>query len=384
MRIAGQNVMELNGKEPGAIRSFIWALWLTILMPFGLVLFILTTVFASMIWAWMFIPLVFVCVGLTRKYANLHRSWTTRVMGIETPRPYRPMPAGATWLVRLRVIATDPATWRDLAWLLVNYSLGFALRLTVLIMSVFLGWLVSPYLLRAHALLNFWLLAPARSTQLASRVEQLATSRADTVDAHATELRRVERDLHDGAQARLVALGMSLGLAEDAVDRDPESVRALLAEARETSGQALVELRDLVRGIHPPVLADRGLDGAIQALGLACPVPTEVEIDLPGRATAPVESAAYFAVSEALANVMKHSQADKAWVRVHYADGRLFILVGDDGVGGASIDRGSGIRGLERRLSAFDGTVFLSSPSGGPTVLSMDLPCELKVGKVTS
>jgi signal transduction histidine kinase len=383
MQIAGQNVLALNGKEPGAIQLFFWALVLTILQPFGLVLFILTVVFGSLVWLWLMIPLVFLCVRMVRGYANLHRSWTSNVMGVQTVRPYRPMPDGS-WLLKLRTIVTDPATWRDLVWLLVNFTLGYALRLSVLILTVFLGWLVNPYLMRADALLNYWLLAPARSAQLETRVEQLTSSRAETVDAHATELRRVERDLHDGAQARLVALGMSLGLAEDAVDRDPESVRALLAEARETSGQALSELRDLVRGIHPPVLADRGLDGAIQALGLACTVPTEVEISLPGRPTAPVESAAYFAVSEALTNVMKHSRAEKAWVRLHHADGRLFMLVGDDGIGGANADAGSGIKGLERRLDAFDGTLFVSSPIGGPTVVTMDLPCELKTGHLAS
>jgi len=368
-------------KEPGAIRLFFWALVLTILQPFGLVLFILTVVWGSLIWLWFAIPVTFVCIRMVRGFTNLHRSWTTRVMGIDTPRPYRPIPPDARWYARLRAIATDPATWRDLVWLLANYTVGLVLRLTVLIVTVFVGWLVNPYLMRLHAQMNHWLLAPARSAELETRVEQLASSRAETVDAHATELRRVERDLHDGAQARLVALGMSLGLAEDLVDRDPAAVRELLAEAREASGKALVELRDLVRGIHPPVLADRGLDGAIRALGLACTVRTEVEIELPGRPSAPVESAAYFAVSEALANVMKHSGADKAWVRVRYEDGKLLLLVGDDGGGGADAT-GSGIRGLERRLGAFDGTVFISSPIGGPTVVSMDLPCELRAPTV--
>ena len=375
MRIAGQDVMA-TGNEPGPIMLFVWALAFTVLQPFGLVLFILTVVFGALVWLWFAIPVFFGCVWMVRKYANLHRRWNTRIMHVPTPVPYRPMPK-TTWLARLRTIVTDPATWRDLLWLLANMTIGFALRLMVLILTVFLGWLVNPYLMRADALINLWLLGPTRSAELTTRVEQLASSRAETVDAHATELRRVERDLHDGAQARLVALGMSLGMAEEAVDRDPAAVRDLLAEARATSSQALAELRDLVRGIHPPVLADRGLDGAVRALCLACPVPTEVEINLPGRPSAPVESAAYFAVSEALTNVMKHSGADKAWVRMHYADGRLNLLVGDDGIGGANASSGTGLRGLERRLSAFDGTVFVSSPVGGPTVVTIDLPCEL-------
>lgn len=364
-------------KQPGAIGLFFWALLFTILQPFGLVLFVLAVVFGSLVWLWLLIPVFFGLISMVRGYTNLHRRWNTKVMGLDTPEPYRPLPENAGWLARLIGIFTDPATYRDLLWLLANFTIGFALRLTVLIVTVFLGWLANPYLMRADAVLNYMLLAPSRNTELESRVEQLTTSRAETVDAHATELRRVERDLHDGAQARLVALGMSLGLAEDAVERDPESVRGLLAEAREASGQALAELRDLVRGIHPPVLADRGLDGAVQALCLACTVPTDVEINLPGRPSAPVESAAYFAISEALANVMKHSEAEKAWVQVAYDDGRLLMLVGDDGRGGAIAEGGSGIRGLERRLAAFDGTVFVSSPIGGPTVVTMDLPCEL-------
>jgi signal transduction histidine kinase len=364
-------------KQPGAIGLFFWALAFTILQPFGLLLFVLAVVFGSLVWMWLFIPVFFALISMVRGYANLHRRWNTRVMGIDTPAPYKPRPENGGWLARLIAIFTDPATWRDLLWLLANYTIGMALRVAVLSLTFLLGWLVNPYLMRADAVLNYWLLAPSRNTELESRVVQLTTSRAETVDAHATELRRVERDLHDGAQARLVALGMSLGLAEDMIDRDPESVRELLAEAREASGQALVELRDLVRGIHPPVLADRGLDGAVRALCLACTVRTDVEINLPGRPSAPVESAAYFAISEVLTNVMKHSGADKAWVQLAYDDGRLLMLVGDDGQGGARAEGGSGIRGLERRLAAFDGTVFVSSPIGGPTVVTMDLPCEL-------
>jgi signal transduction histidine kinase len=246
---------------------------------------------------------------------------------------------------------------------------GFAILL--------LGWLITRPLIRGNARIARWLLAPTERARLARRVEQLATSRADTVDAHAAELRRLERDLHDGAQARLVSLGMSLGLAEEIAESDPQEVKALLAEARQSSSLALSELRDLVRGIHPPVLADRGVAGAVQALALDCPLPTEVEVDLPGRLPAPVESAAYFAVAETLANVVKHSRAQSAAVRVRYADGVLSLLVTDDGKGGADPARGSGLRGVERRLAAFDGTLTVTSPLGGPTQIRMRLPCAL-------
>jgi signal transduction histidine kinase len=237
------------------------------------------------------------------------------------------------------------------------------------------GLAVAPWLLWLHQRFAALLLAPTEAARLALRVAHLTATRADTVDAQAAELRRIERDLHDGAQARLVALSMSIGLAEELVERDPTAVRRLLAEARETSGQALVELRDLVRGIHPPVLAERGLDGAVRALALAVPMPVEVDVDLPGRLLAPVESAAYFAVAEGLANATRHGGAARAWIHLRHDGERLTIVVGDDGRGGADPAAGSGLAGIGRRLAAFDGTMSVASPPGGPTVLTMELPC---------
>jgi signal transduction histidine kinase len=161
------------------------------------------------------------------------------------------------------------------------------------------------------------------------------------------------------------------------VERDPATAQQLLTEAREAAGQALTELRDLVRGIHPPVLADRGLEGAVRALALACPLRVDVTTDLPGRPPAPVESAAYFAVAEALANVVKHSAATTAWVQIAYEQNGLHMIVGDDGIGGATVETGGGLYGVQRRLAAFDGTLTVSSPGGGPTTVVMELPCDL-------
>jgi len=203
------------------------------------------------------------------------------------------------------------------------------------------------------------------------------------VDAQAAELRRIERDLHDGAQARLVALSMSIGLAEELMASDPGAAQRLLAEARQNSGEALVELRGLVRGIHPPVLAERGFDGAIRALALSVPLPIAVEVDLPGRPQAPVESAAYFAVAEVLANISKHSGATRAWISASHVDGRLLVAVGNNGAGGADPAGGTGLRGIARRLGAFDGTMAVTSPPGGPTVVTMELPCELSSPRTT-
>ncbi|MFE2714054.1 histidine kinase [Streptomyces mirabilis] len=246
----------------------------------------------------------------------------------------------------------------------------------------FLLWYTTAArLANLNALVVRSLLAPTAQAQLRSRVAQLAASRAETVDTQAGELRRIERDLHDGAQARLVSLGMSLGLAEQLLPDDPQAVRQLLAEARASTSTALAELRDLVRGIHPPVLADRGLDGALKALALANPMPTTVVTRLPGRLPAPVESAAYFAVAEALTNAIKHARARRIQITVEFTPhpgttaGLLTMRVSDDGRGGAAIEAGTGLRGIARRLAAFDGTLTADSPPGGPTEIRMSLPC---------
>jgi signal transduction histidine kinase len=234
-----------------------------------------------------------------------------------------------------------------------------------------------------HMRFSKFFLAPTSKSELTQRVQVLTDTRAEAVDAQAAELRRIERDLHDGAQARLVSLSMNIGLAEELIKRDPDAAIRLLAEARESSGTALTELRHLVRGIHPPVLAERGLDGAVQALALTVPATVSVDVELPGRLSSPVESAAYFAVAEVLANVAKHSGAHTAWVHLRHHDDLLTIGIGDDGRGGADPAGGTGLRGIERRLAAFDGTMMVSSPSGGPTVVTMELPCTLSSPKTS-
>lgn len=172
-------------------------------------------------------------------------------------------------------------------------------------------------------------------------------------------------------------MGMNLGTIEALVEKDPAQAKKLLAMARASSAEALTELRDLVRGIHPPVLAERGLGDAVKALALRMPIGTEVEVELSGRAEPPVESAAYFAVSEILTNAAKHSGADRIWVDLHHGDHMLRISVTDNGKGGASAGSGSGLSGVERRLGTFDGIMAVSSPAGGPTMVTMEIPCEL-------
>lgn len=354
-----------------------------------------------------------------RGLASTQRRWARHWSGVTITTPYRPRPVEITngpigWLQRCKWLLTDPATWRDLLWALVGVPVSVVLGLLPSFMVVaglwtlvadlgtlLFGWNTAPpnfwgqvlflgmlplvvvtgsLLLRAHAWAAASLLSPTREA-MAAQVGQLAESRSQAVDASAAELRRIERDLHDGAQARLVSLGMNIGFAEQVLKENPDLALTLLAEARASSGQALVELRTLVRGIHPPVLAERGLDGAVRALTLSLPLPVDLHIEVPGRASAPVESAVYFAIAEALANVIKHSGASRAWVQVEYHSGRLVAIVGDNGTGGASLRTGGGLRGVERRLAAFDGVLALTSPVGGPTHVTMELPCELSLAR---
>ncbi|MGW4276440.1 sensor histidine kinase, partial [Streptomyces seoulensis] len=352
--------------------------------------------------------------GRPRRLAAVHR----RRQALRRGR-HRFLGPRLTWL-----LLGDPATWRDLRWLFVDEVAGAAVAVLApgmlaegvfgILVAVGLwrplvaadgtywyqfvpvtgqvsalaagvvgcGWLAAalrwnPALVRAHFRLTRGQLAPSDADALNRRVEELTETRRDAVDTSAAELRRIERDLHDGAQARLVAMGMDLGTIEALLDTDPEQARRLVAQARQNSVAALGELRDLVRGIHPPVLAERGLGDAVRALALRLPLATEVSVNLPGRAEAPVESAAYFAVSEVLTNAVKHSGADRIWVDLHHADGMLRVAVTDNGAGGAVITPGSGLAGVERRLGTFDGILAVSSPAGGPTMATLEIPCAL-------
>ncbi len=238
-------------------------------------------------------------------------------------------------------------------------------------------WPVWPLLLAVPALGAHAAALRSRSADtsvLTERISTLESSRAGAVDVQESELRRIERDLHDGAQARLVALGMSLGMAEQKLASEPEAAAELLADARAGAGEALRELRDLARGIHPPVLADRGLDAAVRALAGASPVSVTVSATVPERPAAPVESAAYFVVAEALANAGKHAQAGRVDVRISRAGQVLRVEVHDDGRGGAD-PAGGGLSGLRRRVQALDGTLEVISPPGGPTTIRAELPC---------
>jgi signal transduction histidine kinase len=212
---------------------------------------------------------------------------------------------------------------------------------------------------------------------LTQRVEELTVSRDASVEGAGVELRRIERDLHDGAQQRLVALAMDLGLARErmATEGDSERATELVTRAHEEAKQAIVELRELVRGIHPSVLTDRGLDAALSALAARSPVPIELDVTLDRRPPASIEAAAYFVVAESLANIAKHSRAKRGSVRIRERSGVLAIDIFDDGVGGAVEHPGGGLSGLRDRILAVEGRLRVSSPVGGPTLLTVELPC---------
>ena len=242
------------------------------------------------------------------------------------------------------------------------------------------GWLavtvvLFPGLARVQAWPGRRLLAPDPGTDLALRVAQLTATRAGALDAHAAELRRIERSLHDGTQNRMVAVTVLLGAARRALARDPAGVDPILESAQTTAEQALAELRAVVRSILPPVLADRSLADALTGLAATCPVPCRIDAAASDRCAASVEATAYFVVAEALTNIARHSQAHQATVTVHRRGQRLCVEVTDDGRGGADERGGSGIVGIRRRTEAHDGTFVLSSPPGGPTTLEVSLPC---------
>lgn len=348
---------------------------------------------------------VLLALGVVPAIARLtaaHRRVSGQLLGESIVARYAPPTDGPAVTRPVRWLR-DPARWRDVAFVWFSATGGFVLSLlpialltqpmTGLVLtfteSGWLGWLMlvlggpalvgwwwaTPALVRARASAERGILGRSRVARLEEQVERAEESRAETLDHSAAEVRRIERDLHDGAQARIASVGMSVGLAEKLLHTDPEAAAELLREARETTVDALEDLRGLIRGIHPPVLADRGLSGAIQALTVAIPVPTTVAVDVP-RLSPPVESAAYFAVAECLTNTVKHARADRAWVTGHHEDDRLRISVGDNGHGGADAG-GSGLSGVTRRLRAFDGELRVHSPAGGPTLIELEVPCPL-------
>ncbi|RAS65809.1 signal transduction histidine kinase [Lentzea atacamensis] len=364
-----------------------------------------------------FLPMVLVVLRL---WTDTHRVLAGHLLGRPVRRRFQPLRGGVfSWW---RGVFGDPTTWRDLAWLPVQVVIGLPLGLlTALLLGLLLASLggtlfwwalpdsdpvqllpgvtiadwgtavlsgvpvlmvsgvllifVVPGLARWWAALTLAVLDRSDAEQLEERVEVLTESRAGALAAHGAELRRIERDLHDGIQARLVSIALRLGIVRQTMTTEPDVASTLLAEASEGVEAAMTELRTIVRAIYPPILADRGLAGAVRSLVADCPVPAHLDLDETGELPAAVETAAYFALAEALTNVAKHSGAKSVDVRVRTAGEWLVVEVTDDGRGGIDEAGGSGVVGIRRRVAALDGVVKVESPAGGPSRIVVELPC---------
>jgi len=378
--------------------------------------------FGGLFFALAGLPLLGVTLRLTQWFDQAERARIALFTGVRIPAwPAADSPerAGYRWGVIPRWRTwTERATWAEVgyAWLRLPFSavaatasiMTWAVGLLLVLLPVYgrfmpsggptigntvlhtradLGvcaaiglvlLLAAPQLTRGFAIADLALarrlLGPRRD--LAARVSELEISRERVVDAAEAERRRIERDLHDGAQQRLVALAMELGRAQARFADDVDAARVLVDQAHAQAKEALIELRNLVRGVHPPVLTDRGLDAALSGLAALCPVPVDVHVDVPVRPKSSVEAVAYFMVAEALTNVAKHSRASHAKVVVegHGYPGTLTVMVSDDGIGGADIT-GTGLSGLADRVSGVDGRLSVESPAGGPTIIAAELPC---------
>ncbi|MCM1937724.1 sensor domain-containing protein [Streptomyces sp. G3] len=311
-----------------------------------------------------------------RQLGKLERARARALLGVRVDEP-SPLPwrGRRGFFAQLWMSLKDPVGWRTVLYDVIRFPWGVLTFVTTLT-SLFVLWPVLPFIARAltnvdRAMVRA-LLSP--SDELERRIAELESDRGVVVDTAAADLRRIERDLHDGAQARLVNLAMGLGLAKEKLLEDPDAAAAMVDEAHGEVKLALQELRDLARGIHPAVLTDRGLDAALSSVASRCTVPVKVTVDLMERPAAAIEGIAYFTVSELLQNVSKHSGARSASVEVWRSSDRLLIQVGDDGRGGARLDGGTGMKGLADRLSAVDGLFVVDSPDGGPTTVTAELP----------
>ncbi|GGK78465.1 histidine kinase [Mangrovihabitans endophyticus] len=363
------------------------------------------------------VPLLVAMLRAVRSLAAAQRRRTGRLVGGVVPQRYAT--ASGTPFAQLRTLMRDPTTRRDLAWVLLHMVVGPALSLcwlALLLCSVLApivtllwwapdgapidffvtidGWAralavplplavgsatlliwAGPVVASAQARAYRALLTPSARDQLAARIQHLSTTRAAALDAHAAELRRIERDLHDGMQARLVSVAIQLGLAQQQRDTDQNTANQLVEKAHTGVEQTLTALREIVRSIYPPILADRGLAEAVRTLAAESPLMVHTKIGALIRPPAAVESAAYFIAAEALTNVVKHGDATEITLALDQGGDQLVIEVIDNGRGGADPSAGTGLAGIADRVAALDGRTTLHSPPGGPTTLRAELPC---------
>jgi signal transduction histidine kinase len=388
-------------------------------ISFSFTIALLATSAGLMVTFLLALPVTWLLFVVAHFFADVERSRVEALLGVHIDDPVAPL-IGATWGRRLIERARSKARWREIGYNLLLLPVGaFSIAVTSMVwcgslalatMPVYAQWLPGDsakfYFFEVHtglqtgvacaaglvALLVIapWttvalermsvstartMLGPDRDAAMAAKVTRLETSRSAAVDSAEAERRRIERDLHDGAQQRLVALAAGLGAAKEKLESDPEGGRSMVAEAHEEAKAALKEIRDLVRGIHPVILQDRGLDAALSAVVARSPIPVQLDVRVDPRPPAAVESAAYFVVNEAMTNVARHAHATRASVSIARAGDRLVLEVRDDGVGGADASQGSGLQGLRDRVAALGGTMHVISPDGGPTTLSVELPC---------
>ncbi|MDQ4090122.1 MAG: sensor histidine kinase [Actinomycetota bacterium] len=391
--------------------------WIVGTVSFTVVVVLLATSLGLAIVAPMAVPVVWLLFASAQELGRVERSRLSTLLDLDLQAPASP--PGDTWWRRFVERLKSVDRWKEIAYLVLLLPLGLlTLALTTAVVSGGLALLTLPAyvgllpedhanfglfdaglglsVLLAPVGLSLLLCAPwvvrglagldrsvatsllgARPSvaELSARLTRVEASRAAAVDAGEAERKRIERDLHDGAQQRLVSLAMDLGRAREKLETNPEEAARLVTEAHEEAKRALTDLRDLVRGIHPAILEDRGLDAALSAVVARCPVPVNLSVTVAQRPPAAVESTAYFVVSEALVNVARHSRASRATVSIGDGDDRLVVEVTDNGVGGADPARGTGLTGLTERVEAVGGWLRVISPNGGPTTILVELPC---------
>ncbi|MET7515094.1 sensor domain-containing protein [Streptomyces sp. NPDC005480] len=415
-------------RAPFEARTFRELGYLLLSLPISIITFVyavtMVSLGAGLLITFLGIPVLAGALAGARGFAAMERARARALLGVDvgTPAPLRPRAHGP--MAWTGALLKSGESWRNLLYTVVHFPWAvFAFNVALVFWTV--GWslltyplwqwvfpmyagqggiqlygdgahnvyldnpfeitvtaavgllitLATPWIIRALASVDralvSGLLGPSR---LGARVVELESDRGVVVDTAAADLRRIERDLHDGAQARLVSLAMDLGLAKEKLTEDPRAAARMVDEAHGEVKTALQELRDLARGIHPAILTDRGLDAALSSVASRCTVPVKVEVELPARPAPAIEGIAYFTVSELLQNVSKHSRATRATVDVWRVEDRLMLQVMDNGVGGADASAGSGLAGLAERLDAVDGILLVDSPTAGPTRITAELP----------
>ncbi len=380
------------------VRSFFMAVGNAILIPFSIWIFVwliappLTLVSLALMGPWL---------TLLRANANLQREVTSRDTGNAVEAFYKPVSPTQHPLAAITRLK-DSVVFRDMSWVWINGLAGLvmlAIPMNILgwsavgvigglffggglaaffwgVLGLGLGVWATPFFLRVHNEMARSALTGGQAARLRRRLQDMKASRDDASSLQAAEIQRIERDLHDGAQARLVATGMTLSTAEALLKTDPDAAAKIIAEAKLSTQQALADMRNVVRGIYPPVLADRGLVEALRSMAASTPITTTVRSNFEAPLAAPLESALYFATQEAVTNAVKHSGANRITVTLNAdeGDGSLMITVFDNGHGGADESRGSGLQGVRRRMRTFDGRLAVDSPEFGPTVVAITAP----------